>query len=78
MYSVLVPARIGLVLAAVRRGHVQDTEVILYHLAFVRGGGKGICFGEKGSQHSTAGPVQCSRRNGRIWSIVRGFSHGNH
>lgn len=67
LYSVLVPARTGLVFAVVRRGHVQDTEVILHHLAFARGRGKGVFFGEKGSQHSTAGPVQGSRRNGWIW-----------
>lgn len=77
LYSVLVPARTGLVFAVVRRRHVQDTEVILHHLAFARGGGKGVSFGDKGSQHSTAGPVQGSTRNGWIWSIVRGFVRGN-
>lgn len=57
LYSVLVPARTGLVFAVVRRGHVQDTEVILHHLAFAKAGGKGVSFGDKGSQHSAAGPA---------------------
>lgn len=53
--TVLVLARTDLFFAVAGRGHVQDTEVILYHFpSLLRAGEKGIPSREKGfSEHFT-------------------------
>lgn len=41
------PARTGLIFAASRRGHGQDSEVILYYHRPLQGQGKGLSSGKK-------------------------------